>query len=72
MELIDIINQIEADKIERGIAPTHATLKELHAEAPNHYGPFYKDIIKEELAELQMKKKIYLGDTLNDKFIKVL
>lgn len=72
MTAIEIINQIEADKIRLHIAPVHALKLEVIKKAQAIHGTFAKAIIEAELTELVRTGKIKIGDTLNDKYIKVL
>jgi hypothetical protein len=64
MTAIEIINQIEADKISRHIEPHHATILEVDGVA--------KRLIRDELNQLWTDRKILVGDTINGKYIKIL
>lgn len=70
MNIIEIINQIEADKRRNNKVPTYAIIKEVKDIA------FIQGIsgtkVDSELEQLVMANKIYMGDTINSKFIKVL
>lgn len=64
MTAIEIINQIEADKLSKKIEPHHATLLEIEGVA--------KRLIRDELNQLWSDKKIRVGDTINGKYITIL
>jgi hypothetical protein len=67
MTVIEIINQIEADKIARHIEPHHALRKEVAKTMDISY------IVAFELLETLCKQKIIkMGDALNDYYIKIL
>ncbi len=72
MTTLEIINQIESDKIRRHIYPEHACKIEVIKAAQAMKMIFAKEIIESELIELEKAGKIKIGDTLNDKYIKVL
>jgi len=65
MSIIEIINWIEADKKARNIFPTHATFREIlkiHGRR--------EEAVK-ELNNLYVEGKIKVGDTVNDKYIRI-
>lgn len=67
MTTLEIINQIEADKIYNRIEPHHALRKEV-AKA---LGVSYTNAF--ELLQIHCTQKIIkMGDTLNDYYIKIL
>ena len=68
--LKDIILEIIADKKARNIEPTHATLKEVYSRCQEQ--GFSATSIKSGLNELFINGEIEVGDTLNDKWIRVL
>lgn len=68
MTAIEIINQIEADKKERHIAPHHATLLEIEARATD----MTILQIRTELNQLWVSKKIKVGNTINGKYINII
>lgn len=70
MNIIEIINQIEADKRNRMIAPTHAIKKEITERAAS-FGISPPEV-DTELNNLQEWGVIYIGDTINDKYIQIL
>lgn len=72
MTTLEIINLIEADKKADHKAPTHALISEVKGKLFPIHGIFTKQIMTSEIEELVKQKKIYLGDTINDKYIKVL
>lgn len=72
MTTLEIINQIESDKIRRHVYPDHALVIEVIIAAQKAEMLFAKEIIESELNELQRVGKIRIGETLNDKYIKVL
>jgi hypothetical protein len=67
--LKNIILEITADKKARNIEPTHATFKEVYAKAVS------KELsltdVRNGLNELYLAGEIEVGDTLNDKYIKI-
>ena len=63
MNIIEIINQIESDKQERKIHPTHATFLEIVRIHGN------RDEVSKELNKLYLEDKIKIGNTINDKYI---
>jgi len=65
---IDIINQIEADKISRKIEPHFATVVEIFSKVSG----LEKSILIAELKELVKERKIMVGRTINTEYIKVL
>ena len=67
--LKNIILQIIADKKERNIEPTHATSKEVYSIAMSK-GLSVADV-RNGLNELYLACEIEVGDTLNDKYIKI-
>jgi hypothetical protein len=68
--LKNIILEITADKKSRNIEPTHATFKEVYAKAISK-GLSVADV-RNGLNELYLAGEIEVGDTLNDKYIRVL
>ena len=67
--LKNIILEITADKKARNIEPTHATFKEVYAKAVSK-GLSAADV-RNGLNELYLAGEIEVGDTLNDKWIKL-
>ena len=65
-----IINQISNEKKAKGIEPTHALFKEVFDRATIE--GIAADDVKKGLNELFINGKIVVGDTLNDKWIRVL
>ena len=65
-----IINQISNEKKAKGIEPTHALFKEVFDRATIE--GIAADEIRKGLNELFIAGKIEVGDTLNDKWIRVL
>ncbi|OJV40854.1 MAG: hypothetical protein BGO29_14905 [Bacteroidales bacterium 36-12] len=72
MKTIEIINQIEADKKERKIEPAHALVCEVIIKAKKYYQICTDEIVMAELEELVKQGVILMGDTINDKYIKIL
>lgn len=72
MTTLEIINQIEADKIKQRIWPDHALKIEVIKVAQRMKMIFAKEVIESELIELEKAGKIRTGRTLNDNYIKVL
>lgn len=72
MTTLEIINQIESDKIRRRIYPDHALKLEVIKVAQGMEIIFANEIIESELIELEKLGKIRTGRTLNDNYIKVL
>lgn len=70
MDIIGIINQIEADKRARNIAPTHAIKKEIIEKAASC--GISPSEVEAELNRLQEWQIIYMGNTINDKYIQIL
>jgi hypothetical protein len=68
--LKNIISEITADKKSRNIEPTHAMFKEVYSIAVSK-GLSNADI-RNGLNELYLAGEIEVGDTLNDKYIKIL
>ena len=68
--LKNIILEITADKKARNIEPTHATFKEVSSIAMSK-GLSLADV-RNGLNELYLAGEIEVGDTLNDKYIRVL
>jgi predicted Rossmann fold nucleotide-binding protein DprA/Smf involved in DNA uptake len=66
----NIIIEITADKKARNIEPTHATFKEVYDIAVSK-GLSASDV-RNGLIELYLAGEIKVGDTLNDKYIRVL
>ena len=67
--LKNIILEITADKKARNIEPTHATFKEVYSIAISK-GLSVTDV-RNGLNELYLAGEIEVGDTLNDKYIKI-
>jgi hypothetical protein len=67
--LKNIILEITADKKSRNIEPTHATYKEVYSIAISK-GLSVADV-RNGLNELYLSGEIEVGDTLNDKYIKI-
>ena len=65
-----IINQISNEKKAKGIEPSHALFREVFDRAKVE--GIAADEIKKGLNELFINGKIEVGDTLNDKWIRVL
>ena len=72
MTAIEIINLIEADKIERCIRPYHALLHEIETIAVMGQQSLALEIVRAELVQLWKDKKIQVGDTINSQYIKIL
>ena len=67
--LNNIISEITADKKARNIKPTHALFKEVFDRATIE--GIAADDIRNGLNELYINGEIEVGDTLNDKWIKI-
>ena len=67
--LKNIILEITAGKKARNIEPTHATFKEVYSIAISK-GLSVADV-RNGLNELYLAGEIEVGDTLNDKYIKI-
>ena len=67
--LKNIILEITADKKKRSIEPTHAILKEIYSIAKGK-GLSVADV-RNGLNELYLAGEIEVGDTLNDKYIRI-
>ena len=67
--LKNIILEIIADKKQRNIEPTHALFKDVFDRATIE--GIAADEIKSGLNELFINGEIEVGDTLNDKYIKI-
>jgi len=72
MTVIEIINQIEADKKRQGIEPHHALLREIEAIAVMNHEALALEIVRAELVQLWKDKKIQVGNAVNSQYIKVL
>lgn len=59
MNLLQTIEQLQQDKEERKVFPTHVTFNELYVEVKNQ--------LMTELNQLVKEKKITFNHTLNDK-----
>nr|DAE47107.1 MAG TPA: hypothetical protein [Caudoviricetes sp.] len=70
MSILEIIKQIEEDKISRKIVPSHAVLTEVLRET-NKQG-IDREIVLSELNNLWKLKKIKTGPTINDKYIQTV
>ena len=68
--LKNIILKVIADKKKRNIEPTHALFKEVFDRATIE--GIAADEIRKGLNELYINGEIQVGDTLNDKWIRVL
>ena len=68
--IFKIINQISSEKKARNIEPTHALFREVFDRATIE--GIAADEIKNGLNELFINGEIEVGDTLNDKWIRVL
>ena len=68
--IFKIINQISSEKKARNIEPTHALFKEVFDRATIE--GIAADEIRKGLNELFINGEIEVGDTLNDKWIRVL
>lgn len=58
--VLELLKDIEKEKETNGVAPSYATLNGV------------VKAVEESLRELWRQKKIKLGDTINDKYIKIL
>ncbi len=67
--LKNIILKVIADKKQRNIEPTHALFKEVFDRATIE--GIAADEIRNGLNELYLAGEIEVGDTLNDKYIKI-
>ena len=68
--LNNIILKVSADKKQRNIEPTHALFKEVFDLATIE--GIAADEIRNGLNELYLGGEIEVGDTLNDKWIRIL
>ena len=68
--LKNIILKVIADKKQRNIEPTHALFKEVFDRATIE--GIAADEIRNGLNELYLAGEIEVGDTLNDKWIRIL
>ena len=68
--IFKIINQISSEKKARNIEPTHALFKEVFDRATIE--GIAADEIRKGLNELFINGEIEVGDTLNDKWIRIL
>ena len=68
--LKNIILEVIADKKKRNIEPTHATFKEVYSIGQKQ--GLSATSIKSGLNELYLAGEIEVGDTINDKWIRVL
>ena len=68
--LKNIILKLIADKKQRNIEPTHALFKEVFNRATIE--GIAADEIRNGLNELYLAGEIEVGDTLNDKWIRIL
>ena len=66
MDIVEIINQIEEDKKARNTVPAHARFLEI----VNIHGN--RDEAGKELNRLYAENKVKIGDTVNDKYIKLV
>ena len=67
--ILKIINQISTEKKARNIEPTHALFKEVFDRATIE--GIAADEIRNGLNELFIAGKIEVGETINDKYIKI-
>ena len=67
--ILKIINQISSEKKARNIEPTHALFKEVFDRATIE--GIAADDIRNGLNEFFINGEIEVGDTLNDKYIKI-
>ena len=72
MSVIEIINQIEANKKERHIWPFNAIILEIEDIAATIHPFMHRQIVKAELEELVYQGKILIAKTINDYYITVL
>lgn len=72
MTILEIINQIEADKKANCIELTHALKLEVIKFAQSISIDHARETIEAELTELEKAGKIIIGETLNDKYIKII
>ena len=68
--ILEIINQISNEKKARTIEPTHALFKEVFDRATIE--GIAADEVRNGLNELFINGEIEVGDTLNDKWIRIL
>ena len=68
--IFKIINQISTEKKARNIEPTHALFKDVFDRATIE--GIAADEIRKGLNELFINGEIEVGDTLNDKWIRIL
>ena len=68
--LMNIILKVIADKKQRNIEPSHALFKEVFDRATIE--GIAADEIRNGLNELYLAGEIEVGDTLNDKWIRIL
>ena len=68
--IFKIINQISNEKKARNIEPTHALFKDVFDRATIE--GIAADEIRKGLNELFINGEIEVGDTLNDKWIRIL
>ena len=68
--IFKIINQISSEKKARSIEPTHALYKDVFDRATIE--GIAADEIRNGLNKLFLAGKIEVGDTLNDKWIRIL
>ena len=68
--ILEIINQISNEKKARNIEPTHALFKEVFDRATIE--GIAADEVRNGLNELFINGEIEVGDTLNDKWIRIL
>ena len=66
MNIIDIINQVEADKKVRRHYPYHALFYEIVRITKD------REFVIQELERLSKEKRLRVGDTQNDKYIELL
>ena len=72
MTALEIIHQIENDKIARSIRPYQALLIEIETIAVMDKQSLALEIVRAELVQLWKDNKIKIGDTINPQYIKIL
>lgn len=66
MDIVEIINQIEADKISKRIIPSHALYTEIVGIVKD------RKLVNTMLRNLKDQCKIETGQTINDVFVKLI
>lgn len=72
MTTIDIIRQIKSEKERQKRHPTYALFYEVLKVAETIYPMLAKEIITDEINELETKGVITTGPTINDIYIEIL